>query len=54
MRTRKQQRAIRRALGPAAETALLDVESRTQEIDRFLLIQYSFWARLKFFITGKF
>lgn len=55
-RTRKEQRAIRRAIGPAATTALLDVESRTQEIDRFLLTWQhgGFFKRLLSLFTGKF
>lgn len=49
-----QRRKIRRAIGPQAEDALFDMQSRSVEIERFLLLQHSFWKRFVWFWTGKF
>lgn len=51
---RIQRRKIRRALGPLAEDALMDVQAKQMEIDRFLLLQHSFWGRVRWFFTGRF
>lgn len=52
--SREIRRKIRRAIGPQAEDALLDVQARSIEVDRFLLLQHSFWARVRWFFTGRF
>jgi hypothetical protein len=49
-----QRRKIRRALGPLAEDALLDMQERSTDIDKFLLLQHSFWGRVRWLFTGRF
>lgn len=54
-RTKAEQRRIRRAIGPAAADAILEVESRAQDTDAFLLMwrHGGFWKRLWSLITGR-
>lgn len=47
-------RKIRRAIGPQAADALLTMEDRSIEIDRFLLLRHSFWRRVWWIVTGRF
>ena len=47
-------RKIRRAIGPQAANALLTMEERSIDIDRFLLLRHSFWRRVRWFLTGRF
>ncbi len=44
---RLSRRQIRRAVGSAAADPLI-------EMQQFLLLQYSFWGRLRWLLTGKF
>lgn len=53
-RTKAERRRIRRAVGPEAASALLDMDARALDIDRFLLLQHSFWARVRWIFTGRF
>jgi hypothetical protein len=49
-----ERRKIRRALGPQAEGALLDVQATQLEMQQFLLLQHSFWKRVRWVLTGRF
>jgi hypothetical protein len=49
-----ERRKIRRALGSAAESALLEMDARALDIDRFLQLSHSFRRRLWWLLTGRF
>lgn len=50
----RDRRKIRRAIGPAAAAALQDMDARALDLDRFLLLQFSFRKRLWWLLTGRF
>jgi hypothetical protein len=50
----RDRRKIRRALGPQAANALLEMDTRALDIERFLLLSHSIRRRLWWILTGRF
>jgi hypothetical protein len=56
MSATRERRRIRRAIGPQAADALLDMDARSMDVERFLLLAHARWPwrRIWWLLTGRF